>query len=48
MAYSQQHVIAEGETPASSSYMNAEFTYMYASLNTEAASPAARGRGLKL
>ena len=41
MAYSQQHVIAEGELPASSSYMNAEFTYMYASLNTEAAAIAA-------
>lgn len=41
MSYSQQHVIAEGETPASSSYANAEFAYIYSSLNTEAAAIAA-------
>ena len=34
MAYFQQHVIAEGENPASSSYMNAEFTYAYNAINT--------------
>ena len=41
MAYAQQHVIAEGETPASSSYMNAEIAYIITSLNTEAAAIAA-------
>lgn len=41
MSYAQQHVVAEGETPASSSYFNAEMTYIYNSLNAEAAAIAA-------
>lgn len=41
MSYSQQHVVAEGENPASSSYFNAEMTYMYNGMNTIAAGLAA-------
>lgn len=41
MSYTQQHVVAEGETPASSSYFNAEMTYIYNAINAEAAAIAA-------
>ena len=41
MAYAQQHVISEGETPASSAYMNAEIQYIIAALNNLEAALAA-------
>jgi hypothetical protein len=41
MPYTQQHVVSQGETPASSSYFNAEMTYIYNAINAEAANIAA-------